>query len=256
MILEKITSTKNTKIKQWKKLHSSKGRKEFGQYILEGEHLFQEAKKAGIFIREVIVTQNFLDKQSSMNVTDVSSSVFTVTDEVMKAISQTQTSQGILCILNITENQLSEKINGKFVLLDGVQDPGNAGTIVRTADAAGYSGVVFGTGSVDPYNDKVIRSMQGSHFHIPIYREDLGEIIHPYIKQNIPVYGTALDERAQDFRTIPTTSSLAIIFGNEGSGISKEILEKTTQNLYIPILGEAESLNVAVAAGILIYHFL
>ncbi|UJF14638.1 RNA methyltransferase [Jeotgalibaca sp. MA1X17-3] len=254
--MEKITSTKNTKVKQWKKLHSSKGRKEFGQYILEGEHLFQEAKKAEILLQEVIVTQSFLDKQSSLDLTGLSSSVFIVTDEIMKVISQTQTSQGILCILNMTESHLSENISGKLVLLDGVQDPGNAGTIVRTADAAGYSGVVFGTGSVDPYNDKVIRSMQGSHFHIPIYRGDLNEVIHPYIKQNIPVYGTALDERAQDFRSVAKTSSLAIIFGNEGNGISEKILEKTTENLYIPILGEAESLNVAVAAGILIYHFL
>lgn len=254
--MEKITSTKNVKVKHWKKLHSSKGRKESGQYILEGEHLYQEAKKAGVLLQEIIITQNFLDKQSSTDLNNSSQSVFIVTDEIMKIISLTQTSQGILCILKMNEDTLPEEINGKLILLDGVQDPGNAGTIVRTADAAGYAGVVFGLGSVDPYNDKVVRSMQGSHFHIPLYRGDLSEVVDQYVERDIPVYGTALDERAQDFRTISESSSLALIFGNEGNGISENILAKTTQNLYIPILGEAESLNVAIAAGILIYHFL
>ena len=254
--MEKITSTKNSKVKQWKKLHSSKGRKESGQYMLEGEHLYIEAKKSSMPLQEIIVTESFLDKYDTLEQNTGTEHLYVVTEEIMKQISQTQTSQGIICILKMIENQLFHDFKGKLVLLDGVQDPGNAGTIVRTADAAGFSGVVFGTGSVDPYNDKVVRSMQGSHFHIPIYRENLNNIISICNKKEVPVYGTALDKRASDFRNVPTSESMALILGNEGNGISKDILDQTSQNLYIPILGKAESLNVAVAAGILIYHFM
>lgn len=254
--MEKITSTKNSKVKQWKKLHSSKGRKESGQYMLEGEHLYIEAKKSSMPPQEIIVTETFLDKYDTLEQNTGTEHLYVVTEEIMKQISQTQTSQGIICILKMIENQLFHDFKGKLVLLDGVQDPGNAGTIVRTADAAGFSGVVFGTGSVDPYNDKVVRSMQGSHFHIPIYRENLNNIISICNKKEVPIYGTALDKRASDFRNVPTSESMALILGNEGNGISKDILDQTSQNLYIPILGKAESLNVAVAAGILIYHFM
>ena len=142
------------------------------------------------------------------------------------------------------------------MFLDRVQDPGNAGTIVRTADAAGFTGVIFGAGSVDPYNDKVLRSMQGSHFHLPIYQTDLSSVITYFNEHQYPVYGTALDVRAKDFRDVSATENMALILGNESKGVSKEILEITSDNLYIPIYGKSESLNVAVAAGILIYHFI
>lgn len=254
--MEKLTSTKNAVVKQLKKLHSSKGRKESGQYLLEGEHLYMEAKKANVHIKKMIVTQNFLDRQTERDFITEGEHIYAVTEEVMKVISQTQTSQGIVCVLDIVEKQLPNNFHGKFVLLDEVQDPGNAGTIVRTADAAGFDGVIFGTGSVDVYNDKVVRSMQGSHFHIPLYQNDLNEVIDQYIQKNIPIYGTALNKDACDFREVPVTDFLGLLLGNEGKGISKSFLSKTSQNLYIPILGEAESLNVAVAAGILMYHFL
>lgn len=254
--MEKITSVKNKKVKAWKKLHSAKGRKETGTYLLEGEHLYEEAKKAGAPLLEVIVSEYYLEKRKAYVDSFLSEQLVLVTDEVMKVISQTQTSQGILCVLELPPNQMPTSLEGKMVLLDGVQDPGNAGTIVRTADAAGFQGVVFGTGSVDPYNDKVLRSMQGSHFHLPIYQCDLMPLLEEYARQSLPVFGTALDERSKDYRSVKTTDSLALILGNEGNGVSESVLEKTSQNLYIPIIGKAESLNVSVAAGILIYHFL
>ena len=97
--------------------------------------------------------------------------------------------------------------------------------------------------------------MQGSHFHLPVYRGDLQEMIPVFKKNGIPVYGTELNEAAVDYRTVFPTDAVALVLGNEGNGVSEKILALTDQNLYIPIFGEAESLNVAVAAGILLYHF-
>lgn len=246
--MEKITSAKNQKIKQWKKLHSIKGRKESNQYVIEGEHLYLEAVKSKMKLDTVIVAEKFLEKVHSVHL----EKAILVTEEVMNALSQTETSQGIFCVLEIPERHLPENFKGKFVLLDGVQDPGNAGTIVRTADAAGFDGVLFGNGSVDPYNDKVVRSMQGSQFHIPIYRGNISDIVNEFEF----IYGTALDKTAKDYRDVAKTDNIAIILGNEGNGVSPSVLSATTHNLYIPIIGQAESLNVAIAGGILMYYFI
>lgn len=248
--MDKITSAKNQKIKALKKLHSTKGRKESGLYLIEGEHLYLEALENDVEIKEILISEKYLEKQAEWP-----EKTTVVTDEVMKILTQTETAPGIICVLEMPTETMPHDLIGKFILLDGVQDPGNAGTIVRTADAGGFQGVIFGTGSVDPYNDKVLRSMQGSHFHIPIYRSDLIPVIADFKERNIPVYGTALDERASDFRALPKKEDLALVLGNEGNGVSSRVLEQTTQNLYIPIIGKAESLNVAIAAGILMYHF-
>ncbi|MGP6139637.1 MULTISPECIES: TrmH family RNA methyltransferase [unclassified Jeotgalibaca] len=245
--MENITSVKNQKIKQWKKLHTTKGRKESNQYVIEGEHLYLEAIKSNVKLNTIIVTDKFVDKLSA----DQRDEAILVTEDIMKSLSQTETSQGIFCILDIPRLELPDSFDGKYVILDGVQDPGNGGTIVRTADAAGFDGVIFGNGSVDPYNDKVVRSMQGSQFHIPIYRGSIASIMDHFEY----VYGTALDENAKDFRSVSKTDNVAIVLGNEGNGVSSEVLSKTTRNLYIPIVGKAESLNVAIAGGILMYHF-
>ncbi|AQS53340.1 Putative TrmH family tRNA/rRNA methyltransferase [Jeotgalibaca dankookensis] len=245
--MEKITSIKNQKIKQLKKLHTAKGRKEMGYYVIEGEHLYLEAVKSQVKLEEIIVTEKFLYKLKE-NHQEIAT---LVTDDVMNNLTQTETSQGIYCTVEIPDQDLPITYQGKYILLDGVQDPGNAGTIVRTADAAGFTGVIFGSGSVDPYNDKVVRSMQGSQFHLPIYRTNLLSVVEKF--EN--VYGTALDPLAKDYRQVAKSKNIALVMGNEGNGVSTEILSKTTHNLYIPIYGQAESLNVAIAAGILIYHF-
>jgi RNA methyltransferase, TrmH family len=125
--------------------------------------------------------------------------------------------------------------------------------MIRTADAAGIDAVVVGRGSVDIYNSKVLRSAQGSHFHLPIIRGDLHEWMDKLQEKNIPVYGTAL-EGASAYTDISTGDSFALIVGNEGNGVGKDILSSTTANLYIPIYGKSESLNVAVATGILLYY--
>ena len=139
-------------------------------------------------------------------------------------------------------------------MLDHVQDPGNVGTLIRTADAAGFSGVILGEGSADIYSTKVLRSMQGSHFHLPVVSANLFEVIDQLKKEKVPVYGTELNPAAITYTSIPESASVALILGNEGQGVQKELLTQTDQNVYIPLYGAAESLNVGVAGGILMYH--
>jgi RNA methyltransferase, TrmH family len=175
-----------------------------------------------------------------------------INKEVIKELAETETSQGIFAVCKQPNHVLVE---GKsYLLLDAVQDPGNLGTIIRTAEAAGMDAVIVGDGSVDIYNSKVLRSGQGSHFHLPIIRGDLFEWIEKLKAMDIPIYGTSL-ENGVVYTKVEPTANFALIVGNEGSGINTEILKQTNQNLYIPIFGESESLNVAVAAGVLLYYF-
>jgi TrmH family RNA methyltransferase len=137
-------------------------------------------------------------------------------------------------------------------MIDAVQDPGNVGTMIRTADAAGIDAVILGKGTADAYNPKTVRSAQGSHFHIPILKGDLSDWLRAFKSQKIPVYGTSLKDSVT-YNHVEPQSRFALIMGNEGSGLSQELLVKTDMNLKIPLLGQAESLNVAVATGILLY---
>ncbi|THE14708.1 RNA methyltransferase [Bacillus timonensis] len=247
--MKRIESNKNPQIKQWKKLHTKKERDKTGTFMIEGFHLVEEALKSDVIIRELIICEA-VDIPSSWNVDNLSFTI--VTEKIMQEISDTDTSQGVAAICE----QYSVKEGGQFtrlLLVDAVQDPGNLGTMIRTADAAGMDAVIIGEGSVDVYNSKVVRSTQGSIFHLPIVKENLHETIDRLKQKGIKVYGTSL-KNAVDYKQAPVEDSFALIVGNEGNGVQAEILEKTDQNLYIPIYGKSESLNVAVAAGILLYH--
>lgn len=163
-----ISSPKNEKIKELVKLQTAKGRKKAGMYLLEGEHLVEEAIKEKAPIELIVVTSNRLeDYRNLLAQTDVQ--VLVVSQDVFHKLSMTETTQGIVAVVKIVKQE-SLHYSGRFIVLDAVQDPGNLGTIVRTADAAGFDAVILGTGTVDLYNDKVLRSMQGSHFHIPVFK--------------------------------------------------------------------------------------
>ncbi|MDR0614469.1 MAG: RNA methyltransferase [Lactobacillales bacterium] len=251
--MKKIISTKNEQLKKWKKLHTKKGRLLYQEYMLEGFHLVEEAYKAKQKIKVVLYTKrgqsqwyDFLNKLNEQQ------KIF-VSDEVMKAISTLPTPQGIVAIVQLKEPSL-ESFSGRWLLLDNVQDPGNVGTMVRTADAAGFAGVIFGEGSADFYQAKVLRAMQGSHFHLQILQGDLQEWIVKLKAQNFMIYGTKVDKNAVSFWQLKKADNCALIVGNEGQGVSCKLLAMTDQNVYIPIFGKAESLNVSVAAGILMYQ--
>lgn len=243
-----IQSDKNPQVKQWKKLLTRKERDKSGTFLVEGFHLVEEALKRKEDVEEIILSEK---TEMPLNWDYGAIPVTVVTDEISRQLADTETTQGIFAVCSQPKQSLTR---GKtYLLIDSVQDPGNLGTMIRTADAAGIDAVIVGKGSVDMYNPKVLRSAQGSHFHLPVLSGDLNEWIDKLDSENIPVYGTAL-ENGSVFTEAVATASFALLVGNEGSGVNKELLAKTTQNLYIPIYGKSESLNVAVAAGILLYY--
>lgn len=246
--MKNIDSVQNARVKQWKKLQTKKERDQKGLFFVEGFHLVEEALKAKV-VTELIIGE-MTNIPSEWNVDDVE--MYIVSEPILKVLRETETTQGVFAVCEKQEKH-AELANGKFLLLDGLQDPGNLGTIIRTADAAGIDAVVLGEGCVDVYNGKVLRSTQGSVFHLPIVKGNLEEWVGNLQEQNVPVYGTAL-ENAVPYGEVTPTGSFALIVGNEGKGVRQELLAQCNQNLYIPIYGTAESLNVAVAAGILTYY--
>ncbi|GAK02969.1 rRNA methylase [Geomicrobium sp. JCM 19037] len=241
-----ITSVSNAKMKQIKKLWQKKYRQKEQQFLVEGPHLVEEAVEAN---QASLLIKGESAKPIKM---DNSIDILDVTDEVMQAIGSTQTSQGwmAVCIMQ----KPSRPRDGNVLLVDGVQDPGNLGTIIRTAEAAGMAGIVLSDATVDPYNDKVIRSSQGAIFHIPIQYKDLEEQMTVLREEGKTIIGTAME--GKDYRTFtPNHEGFALVLGNEGAGVQPHLLERTDHNVTIPIFGNAESLNVAVAAGILIYQW-
>ena len=245
-----IESVKNPQVKQWKKLSAKKERDKTGKYLVEGFHLVEEALKEGIVLEVIMNEETELPAQFRIEGTEV---VY-VKSDVMKAICDTETPQGIAAVCEQRAITLSEINPERVLLIDAVQDPGNIGTMIRTADAAGMDCVILGEGCADPYNPKVVRSTQGSLFHLPVIKGSLADVIDELKAKGIPVYGTAL-EGASPLDKAEKSDRYAILVGNEGQGVSKDLLTKTTANLYIPIYGKSESLNVGVAAGILMYHF-
>ncbi|HET7656792.1 MAG TPA: RNA methyltransferase [Bacillales bacterium] len=245
-----IESKQNPQVKEWKKLHAKKGRRKSGTFLIEGLHLIEEAVKSGVFITQWIFDERTWDIPPEWEIPEHAH--YVVTARVMKELSEMETPPGAMAVCKQPENRFREDRKGRFLLIDAVQDPGNLGTLIRTADAAGLDGVVLGQGCVDPYNGKVLRATQGSLFHLPVVEGDLAEWIARFKEQEIRVFGTSLDGGIS-YREIECPESFALIVGNEGSGVDPAILAETDENLYVPIFGRAESLNVSIAAGILLY---
>ncbi|GGC93375.1 putative tRNA/rRNA methyltransferase YsgA [Thalassobacillus devorans] len=241
-----LTSLQNTRVKQWIKLKKRRDREKSQTFLVEGFHLVEEAVKSDWAIQEVIVQENM-----EAPIWMAHERITQVSKEVFAALADTETPQGIAAVVEM--KQFSPASFRHVLLIDAVQDPGNLGTLIRTADAAGFNGVIIGKGSVDPYNDKVIRATQGSLFHMPLFSGDLKEWVAQLQQQGMTVWASAL-ENAQPFQKITIADKAALIVGNEGAGIQEDLLELADEKVYIPIYGHAESLNVAVAAGILMYH--
>lgn len=251
--MKRIESPQNSLVKYWKKLATTrKERDRSGEFLIEGFHLVEEAIKNKSEILNIIVRED-VDIPSNWNIDNIY--VVEVTAQVANEFAETEHSQGIFAqVKQPTVSKEEQTKWKKLLLVDAVQDPGNIGTMIRTADAAGIDAVILGKGCADPYNPKTVRSTQGSIFHIPVVRGDLSEWIDSLKEKAIPVYGTAL-ENAVLYHQVKKEGKFALIMGNEGSGIDSDILAKTDANVIIPIMGKAESLNVAVATGIVLYYF-
>ncbi|WP_188453459.1 TrmH family RNA methyltransferase [Virgibacillus oceani] len=242
-----IISVQNEKVKSWNKLKKKKDRMHSKTFLIEGFHLIEEVHTSNWTINEIILQENIDAPEYSKiyPVTIVSANVF-------KNISNTKSPQGIAAIVQV--NQMEWKDFQNVLLVDALQDPGNLGTIIRTAVAAGFDAVILGENTVDMYNDKVIRSTQGTLFHIPVFQEDLLKKIPELKRDGFTICASAL-KNATFFQEANTEGKIALIVGNEGAGINNKILEMADTVVKIPIKGKAESLNVSVAAGILMYHF-
>ncbi|WP_041138741.1 TrmH family RNA methyltransferase [Beduini massiliensis] len=239
----KITSVNNPKIKEIMKLKKKKYRDQQQRYLVEGEHLVEEALKAGV--AETILALSPVE-HASVDVIEVS-------DDIISRLSSVETPQPIIAVCKMQGDNSLMKEGKRYLLLDDLQDPGNIGTLVRTAVAFGYDQVILGLNSVDLYNDKFIRASQGGIFYIHCIKQDLKTVISQLQNDGVSVYGTSL-LNGKAIQEVNFQERLAILLGNEGNGVSEDLLSLTDQNIYIPIVN-AESLNVAIAGGILMYHY-
>jgi TrmH family RNA methyltransferase len=238
-----ITSLENENVKKWKKLCKKKYRDEYGIYLVEGEHLVEEAYKSGVLDKVLV-----LDGENYSY-----DNVIYVSYEVMKAISSLDTPNKIMGVCKKKEN--NEIIGKRFLLLDGIQDPGNLGTIVRSAVAFNIDTIILSNETVDLYNPKVLRSTQGMIFHTNIFSYDMVAFINILKSMGITVYGTDVNNGI-DVRDLSSSDkkSFALVMGNEGNGVREEINEQCTKKLYIDMNKNVESLNVGIAASILLYE--
>ena len=236
-----ITSASNNTIKALIKLKQKKYRDETGYYLVEGEHLVEEAMKA----KQVECLISTKDITSDLP-------IIVVSNEVMSKLSFTKSPQSKKKKIKIKKEK--KLIDGKrYLILDDLQDPGNIGTLIRTALAFSIDQVILSNNCVDLYNDKLLRSMQGANFHISCIYDDLKTVISTLKKNNVKIIGSAL-ENGQDIKQIKISEKMAFVVGNEGNGMNKDILQECDYVGYIPI-NTIESLNVAIAGSIMMYYF-
>lgn len=239
-----ITSLENEKVKNYKKLMNRKYREKTGMFLVEGMHLVLEAYKAGI-LEELILEQ---DEVVPLDVETVY-----VTNEIIHKLSEVETPSKIMGLCKKKESSTS--LGNRVLLLDGIQDPGNLGTIIRSSKAFHVDTIILGKNTVDLYNPKVIRATQGMMFHMNMIEGDLEEKIKELKNENYPIYGTRV-LYGTDARSLSDEDckKYALIVGNEGNGVRREVLDLCDSYLYINMCSDVESLNVAVATSILLYE--
>lgn len=236
------TSIENKRIKEIKKLNKKKYRDLENLYLIEGEHLVKEAKKAG-YLKTLI-----LEDGITLNL-DVET--IYVTSEVLKYITELDTPSKIMGICEKTIEK--DNLGNKILILDDIQDPGNLGTIVRSAVAFNVDTIVLSDHTVDLYNSKVVRACQGMNFHINIIRRELIDFIKN-IKKDYKILATNVNGGNDIKNGLEKNEKLCIIMGNEGNGVRTEILELSDEYIYIKMSSLCESLNVGVATSIILYE--
>lgn len=249
-----ITSTSNETIKYFISLNDKKTRMNAKRFIVEGYHLVNEASKTNLL--EAIISTDEKELKKINNVKR-----YLVNDAIINKIATTKNPQNILGIVKMLDHNITNLVpiikgnKTKLIMLDDVNDPGNLGTIIRTAAGLGYDGIIMSPNTVDLYNEKVIRSTQGVMFKIPIIKANLQEVIKLLKKEKVFCIGTALTN-AKDVKHITKKDKFAICLGNEAKGISKEVLDNMDENVKIAMKNDVESLNVSIAAGIIMYEMM
>lgn len=253
--IDYIQSKDNKTIKHIISLQQRKYRQKFGEYMVEGIRAVTDIENKG-YLRSILIRESKRSEleplvQKGFTV----SSIYVVQDPIFDKIEHSVNGQGILGIAKKCVNDLHSFIveDGLYLALDGVQDPGNLGTIIRTAVAADVKGIFLLKGTVDPYNEKCVRSTMSALCNIPIFEDVTLSEFYDFIKDNrIKTYVTSLNN-AKPYHTISYAERTMVILGNEGNGVSRNIIEMCDQAITIPMYGDIESLNVSIAAALCMY---
>jgi RNA methyltransferase, TrmH family len=239
----RIDSLTNAQVKRWVSLQSVKGRAELGVFLVEGEHLVDEAIKTG-WAKKLLIREGYDNPYPNLDSVHLSTPVF-------KKVSQLDSLGWIMAECALPP---AYSLSGsRFLVADRIQDPGNLGTILRIAVAFGFDQVVCSPDCVDLTNDKVIRSTQGAIFHVPVVRGDLEKLLPALRAQGITLYATAASGELS-LSELPPHDQVALVLGNEGAGVSPQVMALADHRLRIE-MSAFESLNVAIAAGIVAHHF-
>ncbi|MDP4089147.1 MAG: RNA methyltransferase [Bacillota bacterium] len=252
--MELIQSRDNLLIKEIKKLNEKKYRDALGKFFIEGYRFVEEAFLAGARVEKILISQRYLERFEETVLSTYNVQRFLIKDNLFESLCGTETPQGVAAVIEKEKHEISFQ-KGTFVLLDRLQDPGNVGTIIRTSHAAGVRGIIYTTGTVDPYNDKCLRSTMGSIFYIPIIEDKNLNLVNKLRDDGFKLVVSSLDTE-EDFFSREYGDKIIIAVGNEGKGISKEVSALADIKVKIPMPGGAESLNASVAASIMIYEVL
>ena len=252
-VLEEISSRKNQYVRLLRELSgSAEKRRESGLFAVEGDHLCGEAAALGYETEVFLYTQRAGEKyeKTVKAALQKAKKSFVITEEISEYISDTKSPQGLFAAVGKRVCAIPENAR-KIVVLDGVQDPGNVGTVVRTAEALGFDGVVFTGKCADAFSPKTLRASMGSALRMPFGYADEKNLRG--MLAGFSVYAAMLDERAKRLGETVFPQKTAVVIGSEGSGVSKEIADICDEKVYIPISG-AESLNAAAAAAIILWE--
>ena len=257
--MKEITSKDNKLIKYIAKLQTSaKFRREEKRFVAEGLRVCLEAALSGASVEYLLVTENALNKHGEelKTLMDCSNDVYLTSDKAMIAASDTQTPQGVICIIKTLDNNIDlDTINNKYILAENVQDPSNLGTILRTADALGLSGVIMTRDCCDIYSPKVCRGAMGALYRVPfMIVESAPEFICEFNKTGTSY--AAVVRNAEPVTACNFEGNCLIAIGNEGNGLTDACASACTKRITIPMNSHAESLNAAIAAGILMWEMI
>ncbi len=252
-----ITAIKNPKIKDVKALlTSSKDRKNSGLFVVEGVRLCLDALLSGCEIQSVFCTENCAEKyvDEIKSLSDNCKAFYTVSNDVLKSISDTVTPQGVVCTVAMKHNTFEYEKGKRYIALDTIQNPDNLGAISRTAEAFGIDGMVI-CGGCDIYNPKALRASMGALYRLPVrVCQSLEKEIEKCKKMGISSFATVPDRDAKDITKVDFSKGAICIIGNEGNGVSQEIIDLCDEKITIKMSGRAESLNAAAAASITMWE--
>ncbi|WP_018130779.1 TrmH family RNA methyltransferase [Effusibacillus pohliae] len=261
--MERITSSRNSRVKEWAALKQKKFRDQTGRFLIEGIRLVEDAVESGAPLETVLILEELLPTGRVDRILNGSLSLgaelIQVNQAVIEHVADTRTPQGVIAIGQQYQHDwqglLAARQNPLYLVADAVQDPGNLGTMIRSADAVGATAVFVGTGSVDLYNPKVVRATMGSLFHLPIVEVSLPELLPILREHQVTVIGTSTDVET-DLYSQDLAGGIAVVIGSEAHGISEEIRQAIDRWLSIPMPGKADSLNAAISSSVILYEAL